>query len=448
MRDLHVLAQAAHRGDVARRLRTAVLHAVHDRAGAEEQTRLEEGVRADVEDRGGPVTGAGRDEHEAELTDRGVREDLLQIGLGERHEGGGQRGEQTHRRDHDHRRGRRRIQEAHPADHVDAGGHHRGRVDQGGDRCRSGHRVGQPDVQWKLRGLSARTDEQQDAGGGGEPLAAPEVVDVDLAEPDVAEVREVEAAAIAEHVAERLDHHRLVVGVDVLRPLHVGRCGLQRLHAGALGRVEQQEHAEEEGEVTDAIDDERLAAGGRVLVLLEPEADQQERAQADALPADEHDGHVRGEDEDQHRSHEQIQVAEVRRVARLVAHVARRVDVDQRADERDDQDHHRRQRIEPERERDLEVRDLDPGVDVLLERGAERIILPVLVEQRAEHQPQRQPAGGNHRRDRDRLDRAARQLAAEGQVDRRADQRQQRDPREDRETGELDVEVHTSASTW
>ena len=40
---------------------------VHDRAGAEEQTRLEERVRDEVEDRGGPVAGAGGDEHEAEL---------------------------------------------------------------------------------------------------------------------------------------------------------------------------------------------------------------------------------------------------------------------------------------------------------------------------------------------------------------------------------------------
>ena len=51
-RDRHVLAQAAHRRDVARRRRAAVLHAVHDRAGAEEQARLEERVRAEVEDRG------------------------------------------------------------------------------------------------------------------------------------------------------------------------------------------------------------------------------------------------------------------------------------------------------------------------------------------------------------------------------------------------------------
>ncbi len=50
---------------------------------------------------------------------------------------------------------------------------------------------------------------------------------------------------------------------------------------------EQQEHGEEEAEVTDAVDDERLLAGGRAPVLLEVEADQQVGAEPDAFPADE-----------------------------------------------------------------------------------------------------------------------------------------------------------------
>ena len=81
-------------------------------------------------------------------------------------------------------------------------------------------------------------------------------------------------------------------------------------------------------------------------------------------------------------------------------------------------------------------------VQEALERRPERVVLAVLVEERPEHQPQREAARGNHRRDRDRVNRGARQLATECEVDQRADQGQQRDPDEDRKTGELDVEVH------
>jgi hypothetical protein len=77
LRDSHVLAQTAHRHDVAGCLAAAVLHAVHDRASAEEEARLEERVSCEVEDRGDPVARSGRDEHEAELTHGGVREYFL-----------------------------------------------------------------------------------------------------------------------------------------------------------------------------------------------------------------------------------------------------------------------------------------------------------------------------------------------------------------------------------
>ena len=53
-------------------------------------------------------------------------------------------------------------------------------------------------------------------------------------------------------------------------------------------RVEDQEHAEHESPVADAVDDERLLAGIRRALLFVPVPDEQVRAQAHAFPPDEH----------------------------------------------------------------------------------------------------------------------------------------------------------------
>ena len=76
-----------------------------------------------------------------------------------------------------------------------------------------------------------------------------------------------------------------------------------------------------------------------LLVVLVPEADEQVAAEADALPAEEHDDEVVPEDEEQHREDEEVQVREEAPVGRLRLHVGARVDVDERADARDDERH-------------------------------------------------------------------------------------------------------------
>ncbi len=85
---------------------------------------------------------------------------------------------------------------------------------------------------------------------------------------------------------------------------------------------EDGEQAEQEGEVADAVDDERLASGLRRKILIEIEADEQIGAQADALPPDEHHQEVVPENEEQHGAHEEVQVGEIPAIARLVSHVA------------------------------------------------------------------------------------------------------------------------------
>ena len=60
--------------------------------------------------------------------------------------------------------------------------------------------------------------------------------------------------------------------------------------AGELQRAdgdEDEEHAEGEAEVADAVDQEGLLAGLAGALLAEPEGDEQVRAEAHALPAEE-----------------------------------------------------------------------------------------------------------------------------------------------------------------
>ena len=92
-----------------------------------------------------------------------------------------------------------------------------------------------------------------------------------------------------------------------------------------------------------------LPARGLVGVL-EPEADQQVGREPHAFPADEQHEQRLAEHQQQHEEQEQVQVREVARVARVVLHVADRVDVDQRADAGHDQRHHGGQAVEVERD--------------------------------------------------------------------------------------------------
>ena len=82
---------------------------------------------------------------------------------------------------------------------------------------------------------------------------------------------------------------------------------------------EQQEDADEEAEVADAVDDEGFLAGVGGRVLLEVEADEQVGGEADAFPADEHQQRVAGQHQHGHEEEEEIQVAEVARVALFCA---------------------------------------------------------------------------------------------------------------------------------
>ena len=129
------------------------------------------------------------------------------------------------------------------------------------------------------------------------------------------------------------------------------------------GEQEDAHDADEEALVGDAVDEEGLLRCQRRSAPLVPEADEQVRGQAHQLPGREDDQVAVRQDEQQHAEHEEVEVGEEAPLARVVRHVADAVDVHQRADPGDHDEHDRGQVVEEEAELDLEVAGRDPGVE-------------------------------------------------------------------------------------
>ena len=124
---------------------------MHDRAGTEEKAGLEEGVGEQMEDAAREVAGTDAHEHETELTDGGVGEDLLEVVLAQGDHGREERGQRAHTGHDGQRRRGQQIHGAQPRHHVHAGGDHGGRVNQCRNRCGTRHGIRQPDVERDLR---------------------------------------------------------------------------------------------------------------------------------------------------------------------------------------------------------------------------------------------------------------------------------------------------------
>ena len=132
----------------------------------EEQQRLEEGMRDEVEHRGLIGRDAGRKEHVAELRAGRIGDDFLDVVLRHADAGGEDAGGAADHHD-EAERDRRILEHRRQARHHEhARRHHRRGMDQGRDRRRAFHRVGQPGVQADLRRFAHRADEQKDAGDG------------------------------------------------------------------------------------------------------------------------------------------------------------------------------------------------------------------------------------------------------------------------------------------
>ena len=108
-------------------------------------------------------------------------------------------------------------------------------------------------------------------------------------------------------------------------------------------------------------------------MLVKVEANQQIAAQAHALPAHEHHQVVVGKDQREHGEHEEVQVSEEAVVAALMAHVARAVNVDERADAGDEEQPHATQGVEQHSGANVEGRMTSAveGIDLCAAAAAE-----------------------------------------------------------------------------
>ena len=311
VRDRDLPPEAAHPAHVL-----LLVDRVDDRAGVEEQQALEKAVGHEVEDRRRPGADPERGEHVAELAQRRIREDALDVGLRQRDRRREDCREDPDPGDDDHRLRCVPEERVHAGDEVDAGINHRRRVDERGDGRRALHRVGQPDVERELRAL---------AGGA------------------------------AEHEERDQDDEPVVRRVDLREPFE-GIVDVQ-----GLGVHPDCGEPEREPDVAHAVDEERLLRPERGAPAPVPEADERVAAEPDELPAREHHEEVVRQDQQEHREHEQVEVREEAPVPAVVGHVADRVHVHEHPDRRDDDEEAGRQLVDVEADVDAERAGRDPA---------------------------------------------------------------------------------------
>ena len=315
-------------------------------AGPEEEQRLEEGVRDEVEDRRGEGADPGGEEHEPELGNGRVGQHLLDVvllyGDGRRD----QRGEHADTRDDRLADRRERVKDGGTRHHVHARGDHGRRVDQGGHRRGTRHGVGQPYVQGHLRALPRGPQHEQQGDGGNRGAARGQL-----------------ALGSGEDLAE----------VE-----------------GPEGLVDQ-EHGQQEADVPDPVDDERLLARVGLLAVAEPVPDQEIAAESDALPPHEHGGVPGTHDQHQHEEDEEVEVGEVPRIPDVVLHVADTEDVDQEADPGDHEHHDGGELVQLQGGLDPQVAGRDPA-PVRADNGLLQIVRhPDEVQQREHECDQHHP---------------------------------------------------------
>jgi hypothetical protein len=381
------LAQTAHLAHVL-----LVGNGMDDRAGAKEQQRLEEGVGEQVEDRRRIEAHAERDEHVAELRAGRIGNDALDVVLHQADGGGEEGGERADEGDDEKRCVRQFEDRRQPRQHEHAGRDHGGGVDQRRDRRRALHGVGQPGVQRHLRRLAHRAHEQQQADDG-------------------------QRARLRQRPVKEAEHRRARLVGALGDRRRIGEDGVE------IDRAEQHEHAEQaeqEAEIADAVDDEGLDGGGTCRRPLIPEADQQVGGETDAFPAEEHLHQIVGRHQHQHGEGEQRQIGEEARPVRVVVHVADGIDVDQRRDGVDHDQHHHGQRVDPQRPGDVKA----AGADERRHRHGER---PALAESDGEEGDPRQHGRHDEEAGCDVFRRLGTDRAAEKAGDQEAEQRKEDD---------------------
>ena len=302
VRDGHILAQTSH----SRHL--VAVDGMDDAARAEEEQGLEHGVGEEVEHAGhvtqasfvrvGRGTYAESHHHEADLRNGGEGQHTLDVALHAGYRCRIESGEGTHVGHDVKRLGRIGDEQREHAGHqIDTRYHHSSGMDEGTDRRRTLHGVGQPDVQGEHGTLACTADEHQPQG-------------------------------------QR--KHGTTFGQSHLSGGEcIGAC-IVTIH----------QDTDEEAQVGEARHDERFLRsgdGGRFGII---ESDEQIGRYTHQLPEEVHLEDVRGYHQAQHGHGEERQKGIVALETPLTLHVAEGVDVYHQADGRDDDEHHYRDGVE------------------------------------------------------------------------------------------------------
>ncbi len=301
-------------------------HTQDDRTGGEEQQRFEEGMRDQVEHAGHEGAHPDRSHHETQLRDGGIGQDFLDVILPDGNRGREQGCDGAHQCDGGLRSGHKGVEGSGAGNQVNARGNHGGGMDEGRDRGGTRHGIRQPDVEGIWADLPATPTSRN-------------------------------------RVIKRITPDGTVTAPAKTSP-----------KVRALEPPEHGEGSQKEAKVTDAVGDHGLLGSIRVCpggtterIHFVPEADEQERAQTHAFPADEQHQVGVAADQDHHHGDEQVHEDKETAVTgnivletHILVHVADGVDVDQRPDTGDDQHHQDREGIHPEIPGDIQCADVDP----------------------------------------------------------------------------------------
>ena len=106
--------------------------------------------------------------------------------------------------------------------------------------------------------------------------------------------------------------------------------------------------------------DERLAGSGAIGGILIPEAYQEVGAQPHAFPSKIHQQQVVRQHQHQHGAHKEVHAGEEACEVRVVRHIAGGINMDEKAHERDHKRKSKRERIQVQRDADVEIPDGQP----------------------------------------------------------------------------------------
>ena len=275
-----------------------MVHRMDHRTRAKEQHRLEKRVGEQVEHGDRIDAHARGHEHIAKLRTGRIGDHPFDVVLHQTHGCG----KECRRRPEEGDKGRglrcEFHQRRHAADQENTGGHHGCGVDQGRDRRRAFHRVGQPGVKDELRRFTHGPDKQQDRDQvGGVPFAPKKA--------------------------------QLCFG-------QTGRGGKDIVKLDAVGQVEKAKDTQGKAKVPHPVDHKGLDRGGIGRRLAIVKADQQVGRDTHTFPAKEHLDQVVTGHQHQHGKGKEGQIGEETRLIafvvfpfRVMGHVAKAIEVHQ-----------------------------------------------------------------------------------------------------------------------